>query len=62
MRILFITYFYPPLGGIPPQRSIRLSRKLVQQGVEIIVLTTSNRLGWTNIDETLLEKIGRAHV
>lgn len=57
MRILFMTYFYPPLGGIPPQRSIRLSRALKRLGVDIVVLTTSNRQGWTDLDPSLLEKV-----
>lgn len=62
MRILFITYFYPPLGGIAPQRSIRLSRKLAELGVDLTVLTTSNSEGWTNIDNSLLEKIKNIRV
>lgn len=37
-----ITYYFPPLGGIPPRRSFRFAKNLPAFGWEPIVLTVKN--------------------
>lgn len=41
-KILMITYYFPPLGGIPPRRSFRFAKNLPAFGWEPIVLTVKN--------------------
>ncbi|MDY6854437.1 MAG: glycosyltransferase [Thermodesulfobacteriota bacterium] len=38
-KILMITYYFPPLGGIPPRRSLRFARNLPAFGWKPTVLT-----------------------
>lgn len=40
-RILIISYYFPPLGGIPPRRSLRFAKNLPFFGWEPVVLTVS---------------------
>ncbi len=61
-KLLLISYFWPPLGGIPPRRSLKLAKALSEKGIDITVLTTSNRLGWELTDETLLNETERVRV
>ena len=56
-KILFVSYFWPPLGGVPPQRSIRLATKLKEKGVIPTIITTSNKYGWTTLDNSLEKQV-----
>ena len=38
-KVLFIAYYYPPLGGIGSQRSQKFARYLLEYGWQAIVLT-----------------------
>mgnify|MGYP001619993244 CR=1 FL=1 len=41
-KILMITYYFPPLGGIPPRRSFRFAKNLPAFGWKPFVLTVKN--------------------
>lgn len=49
-KILIISYYFPPLGGIPPRRSLRFARNLPFFGWQPVVLTVStpskNEAAW----------------
>ncbi len=56
MRLLLITYYFPPCGGAPVQRWLKWLPDLVAKGFEVTVLTT---LGgdYPARDESLLKEI-----
>ena len=58
-RVLFISYFFPPTGGAPAQRSLKFARYLPQEGYDPIILTgpgtTHNE--WTPQDASLLKEL-----
>src|SRR3972149_4272921 len=41
-KLLMITYYFPPLGGIPPRRSFRFAKNLPAFGWNPVVLTVKN--------------------
>ena len=41
-RLLIISYWFPPAGGIAVQRALSLARYLPQHGIEVHVLTPTN--------------------
>jgi glycosyltransferase involved in cell wall biosynthesis len=56
MRILLITYYFPPCGGAPVQRWLKWLPDLVHNDVEVTVLTTKNG-EYPVLDESLLKEI-----
>ncbi|MCD6595147.1 hypothetical protein J7L68_05665 [bacterium] len=55
-NLLFISYFFPPSGGISCQRAIRFAKFLPKFGWDTTVLTYDGNYPWKIIDRTLLEK------
>jgi glycosyltransferase involved in cell wall biosynthesis len=53
--ILFITYYFPPIGGAGVQRSLKFAKYLPDFGINPIVLTqhAKNSDKWAPIDESL---------
>lgn len=41
-KILLVSYFYPPVGGIGVQRALSFTRYLPENGLEVHVLTSAN--------------------
>jgi len=58
MKLLLISYYFPPCGGAGVQRWLRLVNALSAKGVHITVLTTRNG-DYPQIDPSLLERIPR---
>lgn len=56
MRILLITYYFPPCGGVSVQRWLKWLPDLVQKGFDVTVLTTLDG-DYPLRDEKLLEEI-----
>ena len=56
MKILLITYYFPPCGGASVQRWLRFIRALTKKGVDIYVVTTLNG-DYPYLDESLVAKI-----
>ncbi|HQB49142.1 MAG: glycosyl transferase [Candidatus Cloacimonetes bacterium] len=56
MKILLITYYFPPCGGAAVQRWLRFINALDKKGVEIFVVTTLDG-DYPYRDESLLSKI-----
>ena len=55
-RILFLTYFFPPAGGVSVQRALSLAKYLPARGCSVDVLTTRNGV-YPMADESLLEQV-----
>lgn len=66
MKILLITYYFPPCGGAPVQRWLRFIPQLLERGCEITVLCSENG-DYPHLDHALLDtvppsvKVIRAH-
>lgn len=43
-RVMLITYYFPPCGGAPVQRWLRIVKYMRFHGIEVTVLTTQNGL------------------
>ncbi|MCB5287989.1 MAG: glycosyl transferase [Candidatus Cloacimonetes bacterium] len=56
MKILLITYYFPPCGGAPVQRWLRFLPLLIERGHQITVITSQGG-DYPFIDESLCEKI-----
>ncbi len=56
MKILLISYYFPPCGGAAVQRWLRFSRALVKQGHSLTVITTQDG-DYPYRDESLLDRI-----
>jgi len=56
MKLLIITYYFPPCGGAGVQRWLRLIKALDKEGVDITVITTRNG-DYPQIDESLCAQI-----
>src|SRR5438046_1743408 len=58
-RVLFLAYFFPPIGGGGVQRSVKFVRYLPRCGYDPVVVTApgGTRGRWTPHDETLLGEI-----
>lgn len=62
MRVLFIAFEFPPLGGIGVQRSLKFAKYLPEHGVEPVVVTTDESsfqvaVGGARIEPSLLTEI-----
>lgn len=56
-RVLFVAYFFPPLGGAGVQRSLKFVRYLPELGWEPTVLTVRGQDYWM-ADATLADELG----
>ena len=58
-RIIFVSYFFPPIGGAAAQRPIQLLRHLSRHGYEPVVITGPGNTGgrWTPGDASLARTI-----
>ena len=56
MKLLLITYYFPPCGGASVQRWLKWLPELVRLGHEITVITTLNG-DYPVLDESLLEEV-----
>lgn len=58
-KILFHSYYYPPIGGSGAQRPLKFSRYLGEFGYEPIVITGTGttRARWAPMDETLMSEV-----
>jgi glycosyltransferase involved in cell wall biosynthesis len=57
--VLFLSYFFPPTGGAPAQRSLKFARYLPEEGYRPIILTgpgTSHNQ-WTPHDPSLAKEL-----
>ena len=63
-KILIITYYWPPAGGISVKRWLSLANELAKLNAEVHVLTLEPKSAeYSSIDENLLTKIdGRIKV
>jgi glycosyltransferase involved in cell wall biosynthesis len=59
MRILFVAYHFPPIGGGGVQRAAKFARYLPEHGIEPIVLTGPGPSGdhWAPDDPTMLDEV-----
>ena len=55
-RILILTYFFPPAGGVSVQRALSLAKYLPAEGCRVDVLTTRNGV-YPLTDDALLEQV-----
>lgn len=55
-RILILTYFFPPAGGVSVQRALSLAKYLPAEGCRVDVLTTRNGV-YPLTDEALLAQV-----
>jgi glycosyltransferase involved in cell wall biosynthesis len=57
-KVLIITYYWPPAGGAPVQRWLKLAKYLTRNNVEPIVITVDeNKAGYPVLDPSLKEEI-----
>lgn len=57
MKVLFISYYYPPLGGVASIRSLKLSKYIARKDIQPVILTVYHRLMNYPVDTTLLDEI-----
>jgi glycosyltransferase involved in cell wall biosynthesis len=55
-RVLVVTYFFPPLGGVGVQRTLKFVRYLPQWGWQPVVLTPRDPAYWVR-DESLMAEL-----
>jgi len=55
-NVLFVSYFFPPLGGPGVQRSVKFCKYLPKYGWNPIILTVKN-VSYIAYDESLLEEV-----
>ena len=56
-KLLFVSYFFPPAGGISCQRAIRFARYLKRNRWEPVVLTYEGEYPWRIVDRTLARRV-----
>jgi len=57
-KILIIVYYWPPSGGSGVQRWVKLAKYLVEQGIEVQVLTVDEKqASYMQIDLSLSEEV-----
>lgn len=59
MKLLLLTYYWPPAGGAGVQRWLRMSRELTHRGHELTVITT-NHGDYPQMDPELLRDVPAA--
>ncbi|MDT8407027.1 MAG: glycosyltransferase family 4 protein [Methylococcales bacterium] len=55
IKILIVTYYYPPVGGIAVQRVVKLAKYLPTCGVDVEILTTAHGMGYIQ-DASLISR------
>lgn len=59
-KVLIITYYWPPSGGAGVQRWVKLSKYLVELGVDVYVLTVDEKkASYTSIDNSLIRDVNK---
>jgi len=53
MKLLIVTYYFPPVGGVGVQRVLKWVKYLPEFGIEPVILTNEHGLGYIQ-DESLL--------
>lgn len=61
MRALYISYFYPPLGGPAPLRNVKTVKYLAEAGIDCDVVTV-NELEYLYRDASLLDECREQHI
>lgn len=63
-RVLFVAYFFPPVGGAGVQRSVKFVRYLPEHGYEPVVVTGPGAAEsrWAPLDETQANEVGAVAV
>lgn len=57
-KILIIVYYWPPSGGSGVQRWVKLAKYLVEQGIQVHVLTVDEKkASYLQFDQSLLEEV-----
>lgn len=56
-KVLFVAYFFPPIGGSGVQRSVKFVKYLRDFGYEPVVLTVGNKFNPHDIDRKMLNDI-----
>jgi len=58
-RVLFLAYYFPPIGGAGVQRSVKFARYLPENGWQPVVVTGPGAASgrWTPRDETLEDEL-----
>jgi len=59
MRVLLLSYYFPPTGGAAAQRPMQLARHLVERRHELVVVTAPGPAQgrWTPADPTLVSRL-----
>jgi glycosyltransferase involved in cell wall biosynthesis len=59
LRILYLAYYFPPIGGAGAQRSLKFVHHLPEFGIDPIVVTGTGatRSRWSPADQTLLADV-----
>ena len=58
LKVLFVTYYWPPAGGAGVQRSLKFVKHLPEFGIEPTVITVDEKQGaYPVFDKTLAEEI-----
>lgn len=53
MKILYVAYYYPPVGSIGMLRNLKLIKYLSGKGYDITVLTSKNGTSQQMVDKSL---------
>ena len=61
-KLLFISYFFPPSGGISSLRAMLFARFLKRNGWTVKVLTCGNKLPWRVIDKSLVKLVEKIDI
>jgi len=56
-KILFISYYFPPFGGVGSQRSVKFVKYLPYYNWQPIILTVNKKYYYNKIDESFLKDI-----
>jgi hypothetical protein len=58
LKVLYITYYWPPAGGAGVQRSLKFVKHLPEFGIEPTVITVDEKAGsYPVLDQTLAAEI-----
>lgn len=55
--VLYISFYYPPVGGVASIRAMKMSRYLPESGIEPVILTISPRGSRIPLDQSLVREI-----
>ena len=59
VSVLFLAYYFPPIGGAGAQRSVKFARYMPEEGVSVHVVTGSgvSRDRWSPLDESMAAEL-----